>query len=257
MLQNAGVHQAKRGEDYPFHRDQFWELMYVRQGHVVCQQEADRYSLHPGMAILHPAWALHADFAVSAYQTYFIWLDLPEGGQWATEDLPRIFYDDEMHRLERLCSELLWEWQHRYKTLGETDENSDQMLRLLTEQLRITIERCGAVPQQSVGEHMVLAAEQIMEREYHQPLTVADIAKRIHTSESSLYSYFGAVRGQTPMGILQSIRLRHALVHLHHSTRTLGTIASLCGYCSASHLSKHVFSATGSPPGKIRNPKRT
>ncbi len=91
-----------------------------------------------------------------------------------------------------------------------------------------------------------------MQREYHQPLTVADIAKRIHISESSLYSYFATFRGQTPMAALQAIRLRHALIHLHHSTRTLDTIASLCGYCSASHLTKHVKSATGSPPGKLR-----
>jgi len=261
-VKNAGVHQASTGEDYPFHRDDFWELMYVRQGHVICQQEANRYSLHSGMAILHPARALHADFAISAYQTYYIWLDLP--GDAPASAWPRLCYDDEMRRLERLCSEIVWEWNHQYKwnyhynradTIGTTDTTAVQMLRLLAEQLAILIERCANTPERSVGEQVLIAAEQIMEREYHQPLTVPDIAKRLNTSQSSLYSYFAALRGQTPMAVLQAIRLRHALVHLHHSTRTLDTIAALCGYCSASHLTRHVHAATGSTPGRLRASK--
>lgn len=258
-IKNAGVHQANVGEDYPFHRDDFWELMYVRQGHIVCQQESTRYSLHSGMGILHPARALHADFATSAYQTYYIWLDLP----WDSfaDTWPHICYDDEMHRLERICSEIVWEWNRRYKwnyrykkadTIDRTDPTSDQMLRLLSEQLAIMIERCAETSDRSASEQLLDAAEQIMEREYHQPLTVAEIAKRLHTSQSNLYSHFAAQRGKTPMEVLQAIRLRHALVHLHHSTRTLDTIASLCGYCSASHLTKHVRTATGSTPGRLR-----
>lgn len=126
-------------------------------------------------------------------------------------------------------------------------------MHLLMEQLKIVIERCARTPEQSGAEQILVAVEQIMEREYHQPLSVAGIARRLHTSQSSLYSDFATLRGQTPMAVLQTIRLRHALVYLHHSTRTLDTIASLCGYCSASHITKHVYAATGSTPGKLRN----
>lgn len=247
IIQNAGIHRAKLGENYRFHRDEFWELMYVCEGHIVCQQEAVQYPLHSGMAILHPPQALHADFALSAYKTYFIWLDIPVDGfarAWS-----RISYDDEMRRLERICSEIVWEWNHHYKP---PYENHDRLLPLLTEQLKIVMERSAAASEQSASEQALLAAERIMESEYHQPLSVSDIAKRVYISESSLYSHFASLRGLTPMAALQAIRLRHALVHLHHSTRTLDTIASLCGYCSASHLTKHIKSATGSTPGKLR-----
>lgn len=247
VIQNAGIHQAKLGEDFPLHRDNFWELMYVCEGHIECQQEATRYSLHSGMAILHPARALHADFALSAYKTYFIWLDLSIDG--IATAWPRICYDDEMRRLERICGEIVWEWKHRHRASAK---EHDRLLPLLTEQLTIMMERSAATPEQSEGEQALLSAERIMEGEYHQPLTVADIAQRVHISQSSLYSHFASLRGQTPMAVLQAIRLRHALVHLHHSTRTLDTIASICGYCSASHLTKHVKSATGSTPGKLR-----
>jgi AraC-like DNA-binding protein len=247
IIQKAGVHQAGRGEDFPFHRDQYWELMYVRQGHIACHQEESRYSLHSGMAILHPAEALHADFAQSAYTTYYLWLDLPSEG--SIKDWPRVCYDDASHRLERICGDIVWEWNHRFE---RTDRAADRMLSLLAEQLEIVIHRCADTMEQSAAEQAVLAAERVMQSDYHQPLTIADIAKRISVSESSLYSHFAAFRGQTPMASLQAIRLRHALTYLHHSTRKLDTIASLCGYCSASHLTRHVKAATGFAPGKLR-----
>ncbi|GAA1572807.1 hypothetical protein GCM10009804_31680 [Kribbella hippodromi] len=48
------------------------------------------------------------------------------------------------------------------------------------------------------------------------------------------------------------VRLRHALAHIRNSTLPLQAIASLTGYNSASHLSRHIKAATGTAPGALR-----
>jgi transcriptional regulator GlxA family with amidase domain len=54
------------------------------------------------------------------------------------------------------------------------------------------------------------------------------------------------------MSHLQAVRARRAISLLHNSTLTLEAIASMCGYDSASHLSRMVKRSTGKSPGTLR-----
>ncbi|BDI29871.1 hypothetical protein CCAX7_19220 [Capsulimonas corticalis] len=238
-FRNAGVAIAAIGQDFPFHQDQFWEVMYLRSGHITCQQGAERFAMHPGMIIIHPPRVTHADFATTAYLTYYLWVDSDMAATW-----PRLCYDDEHKSLERVCQSVLQEW-------GARNPDRNRMLSLLYDQMNLLLTRENSV-KSSAGEAVVAAAEQVMEANYREKLTVGEVARRIGASASSLHAHFARLRGQTPMERLQEIRLRHALAQLHHTTLTLDSIATLCGYHSASHLSRHVKSVTGESPGRLR-----
>ncbi len=239
-IQYVGIHTAKTGEHYPVHRDKYWELMYLRAGHITCQQGEENYQLHPGMIILHPPDVPHADFATTAYTTYYLWIDAPRQTAW-----PRLCYDDGQQSLERLCRAVVEEWR------GQGAER-DRMLALLTEQLEVALRRASGEADRTATECAVAAAEQILEAGYQEALTVGEIAQRVGVSKSSLHAYFAQLRGQTPMEALQTVRLRHALALLHHSAYPLERVAEMCGYHSASHLSRHVKAATGDSPGRLR-----
>lgn len=240
LIRLGGIHTAAQGENFPLHQDDFWELMYVRSGHIICRQGEYSHTMYPGMAILHPPRVYHADYALTAYTTYYIWIDAPENAPW-----PCLYYDDEAHSLERVCETAAREWR------GQGAER-EEMLALLTGQIRVLLHRAVQAPEKSLNEHLVVAAEQIMEECYREALTVGEIARRVNTSASSLYGHFAELRAETPMAHLQRVRMRHALSLLYHSTLTLETIAETCGYYSASHLSRHVKAATGASPGQLR-----
>jgi AraC-like DNA-binding protein len=236
----VGIHRAAAGQDHPFHRDQFWELMYLRTGHIICQQGEKRHPMHPGTAILHPPGILHADFATTAYTTYYLWIDAPTRTAW-----PCLYHDDERQSLEQICATVIQEWE-------EIKPEREAMLALLAEQIALLLRRATDKDEQSPGEAILAAADQVMKDHYRESLTVREIAHSIGVSVSSLHSHFAHLRGQTPMQALQAVRLRHALAQLHHSTLTLDVIAGLCGFHSASHLSRHVKAATGVSPGHLR-----
>ena len=240
VIQNVGVHTAKQGQNHPLHRDAFWELMYLRNGHITCLQQEQKVSMHPGMAILHPPGVPHADFATTAYRTFYVWIDAPEQMTW-----PQVLYDDDDQCLERLCYLLSSEWR------AGAPERA-KMLELMGAQLSILIDRHANAHEPSPGQSAVLAAEQVITADFRTPLTVAQIARNVGVSTSALYRHFAEQKGQTPMEYLWEVRLRYALAHLQHSTLTLANIASLCGFYSSSHFSRHIKAATGKSPGRVR-----
>ena len=236
----VGTCSAAQGKDYPLHSHDVWELCYIRTGHIAGQQGENLYPLYPGMAILHPPHVFHADFARTAYTTYFIMFEAPPDQPWS-----RLYYDDEDLNLDRICRAIVREWR-------EQQADRDDMLALLNKELLLLLGRGPHDSAKSLRERSVIAAEQIMEASYGKRIEVAELAERVGISVSSLHAHFVRLRGKTPMEYLQGVRLRHALGLLHHSTLTLETIADLCGYHSPSHLSRHVKAATGASPGRLR-----
>jgi transcriptional regulator GlxA family with amidase domain len=102
------------------------------------------------------------------------------------------------------------------------------------------------------GERAVREAEWLFEERFARPLTVASVAAEVGLSGSALRAHFARQRNCSPADALQKVRLRQALALLSGSDLTLDRVAAACGYHSASHLSRHVKSATGRAPGKWR-----
>ncbi len=76
-------------------------------------------------------------------------------------------------------------------------------------------------------------------------------ARRLGASPSKLRQAFQDVRGESPRACLRRLRCQQALHWLQNSTHSLETISALCGFDSASHLSRVIYQEMGQRPGKL------
>jgi AraC-like DNA-binding protein len=126
------------------------------------------------------------------------------------------------------------------------------MRALLVEQLDVLLQRAQEQRGLTPNERLIRAAEQIIDERFATTLQIKQVAQELGVSPSHLRAQFLYWRGQSPMAYLQAVRARHAIGLLHTSTHTLETIAGMCGYDSASHLSRMVKRVAGKSPGAVR-----
>ncbi|UNO39494.1 helix-turn-helix domain-containing protein [Streptomyces sp. MST-110588] len=88
------------------------------------------------------------------------------------------------------------------------------------------------------------------------PLTVADLARRAHTSPRTLVRRFHAATGTTPMRWLQAQRIARARELLEGSDLPVDRVAEVCGLGTAANLRRHFTRAVGVPPIDYRRSYR-
>lgn len=239
-LEHAGQYEARQGEDFPPHRHSTWELIYYRAGRIACPVGSELFESRPGMVLLTPPWTTHAEYARTAYANYFLVVDAPTRAPW-----PRVCFDDADRTLGTLFAAVAREWQ------GQAADR-DGMLALLLAQLDILLRREQEQRRLSAGERLVREAERIMEERSAASITIGEIAGEVGVCPSSLRAQFARRRGRSPRSYLHALRVQRALALIRTSSLTLEEISGLCGYDSASHLSRHVKRATGTSPGALR-----
>ncbi len=247
-LQHAGAYEAPKGKHFlPHQHPRHWEFVYYRQGAIRCTVGSDVYDVRPGAALLTPPGTIHAEYAHTAYANFYVLLDGPPA---ANAPYPRMCFDDAEQSLGTLCSALVREWTGR-------EAGRETLLDLLVAQLDILLRRKHEAARPiSAGETTVAQAETLLRERFASGVRIGDVAREVGASPSLLRAQFVRLRGETPVARLQSIRLEHALALLAADANlTLDAVADLCGYDSASHLSRHVKRATGKSPGACRREK--
>jgi AraC-like DNA-binding protein len=240
QIVNAGTHDAALGAHLPPHQHATWEFVYYRTGFPECPLGGETFACEPGMLLTTPPRTMHSEFAWTAYSTYWITIDAPATMPW-----PRMCMDNGDRAIWHTCTSIVREARGRAS-------GSDHMLALLAEQLDLLLARAQEQHGLAPSERLVRVAEQVIEERFATPLLIKDVAHEVGVSRSYLRSQFVQLRGHTPMAYLQTIRVRRSIGLLRNSTLTLETIAGICGYDSASHLSRMVKRATGKSPGAVR-----
>ncbi|MFC0599026.1 helix-turn-helix domain-containing protein [Streptomyces palmae] len=90
-----------------------------------------------------------------------------------------------------------------------------------------------------------------------QPLTVAALAQRAHTSPRTLVRRFHAATGTTPLRWLQAQRIARARALLEGGDLAMDQVAELCGLGTAANLRRQFTRAMGVPPYDYRRSFRT
>ena len=85
-----------------------------------------------------------------------------------------------------------------------------------------------------------------------QPLTVADLARRMNMSSRNLTRHFVATTGTTPLQWLLAQRIHRAQELLESSDVGLDRIADLTGMGTATSLRRHFHRKLGVPPATYR-----
>jgi AraC-like DNA-binding protein len=89
---------------------------------------------------------------------------------------------------------------------------------------------------------------------YAEPLTLADIGRRVGASPFHLARTFRAVTGQSIHRYRERLRLREALRRIRDGERDLARAAVDVGFASHSHLDDRFRRAFGMPPAAARGP---
>jgi AraC-like DNA-binding protein len=239
-LKFVGTYYASEGKHYPPHSHSTWELIYYRTGRIECVVDGASNITQPGMVLLIPPGAIHEDRALSGYSQIFIRITALKDQPW-----PRVCYDDTDGSWETLCRTIEHEWRNE-------SQYRPEMLNLLAHQLDLRLRHAAPEGLNDPWEETVRAAESLMEAKYSQALSVEEVAMQVGMSPSRLRAHFVRLRGRSPQATLQAIRLRQATDLIRHSSLKLEAIADLCGYHSASHLSRYVRRETGKSPGRLR-----
>jgi AraC-like DNA-binding protein len=243
-LYNAGSHEAPAGRGHGLHQHTCWELVYYRVGQVGCPLGNEFYQSRPGMLLVTPPSTVHGELAGTAYSCFYIGIEAPRHLAW-----PHMCLDDVDSTFEHLCKALIREWTGQHA-------DRDEMLALLVRRLDISLRRCYESPRLSQGERMVQEVERLFYERLARSFTIKDIAAELDVSLTVLRGHFAQRRGQAPLARLHAIRIEHALILLRTSDHTLEAIAELCGFHSASHLSRYVKRATSKSPGQLRGSSR-
>ncbi len=236
----AGRVEFAPGSEVRPHQHTVCELVYVLEGEIRSQIGDEVYEAQPGVVLLTPPKTIHFEVCPTAWACYYVMIDVPAEHPWS-----RVYRDDSNRTFAKLRSTLIRE-------LGGREPKRDEMLGLLLGQLDLLLRRTYAQRQFSPAERLVRSVERCLEERFMQRITIKDLANEADVSPSHLRQQFMHLRGRTPMAYLQALRVQHALALTRNSSVGLEAIASMCGYDSASHLSRHVKRTTGKSPGAFR-----
>ncbi|MPW21646.1 helix-turn-helix domain-containing protein [Paraburkholderia sp. CNPSo 3157] len=92
----------------------------------------------------------------------------------------------------------------------------------------------------------------LMEQHIGQPLSLAELARRLEMSVRQLERLFTSETGKSPQAYARQIRIRMASWLLTSSDRTVADIATSCGFSDASHLGREFRKEFGESPNAYR-----
>lgn len=224
-------------------------LYFVIEGSVICRSDKGSEEVSAGFWMCCPArephWISHSRGKAEA-----VWVHLMDIPRWRFLSLHRAcsfpIHDplDLRHSLARAIHEA----EHQDQGSYETAQAYSSIFRICLQR-----EISKAFHQNEPGlrnEITRLWAE--VSSSLHEPWTVAQLARRLHVSESALYLHVARSHGLKPMQMVTQLRIERAKDLLLHSNHTLDAIAEEVGYRTAYSFSDAFLRETGMRPGKFR-----
>lgn len=227
------------GSFFPPHRHTSWEMMYYRDGRTEFTLDGELIECRPGTILMTRPGSVQSERAITRALMYVVAIDAPPDHGW-----PTISYDDSNQTVDRLCRCLVDEW-------AGLAPRRDEMITSALWQLDIFLTRAATAS--TPDERLIAEAKRLIENGIPTHVRLADVARDLAVCPAVLRSRFQRVCGCTPMEYVKSVRAKSALALLRRSDMTLDAIASMCGYHSASHLSRDIRSVTGLSPGAVRS----
>ena len=109
----------------------------------------------------------------------------------------------------------------------------------------------GSSPRRTLSKPLVEALA-ILESDFTLDMTVAELAKRVHVSETRLYSFFRDELAQTPVTYRNRLRVSAAMRMLGTTDLPIAEIAERSGFSSLVHFRNVFRETTGLTPGQFR-----
>ena len=97
----------------------------------------------------------------------------------------------------------------------------------------------------------ILSALEFIRKNFDQKITIEQLAKMSHMSETSFYRFFKKHTGDSPLQVIKKTRLSYAKTMLEKKQGSVKSVSTSVGYESPSHFSRDFFNLYGCLPGSM------
>ena len=161
-------------------------------------------------------------------------------GDFAMMKLPEFSNPETLSRIEEIYTLTQGSDLERLRALGKFIDFWCDLKPLLSFSPRRTLSK------------PLIEALAILESDFTLDMSVAELAKRVHVSETRLYSFFRDELAQTPVTYRNRLRVSAATRMLCTTDLPISEIAERSGFSSLVHFRNVFRETTGLTPGKFR-----
>lgn len=238
------------------------QILYIAGGSATIQVNQQIWQAGPGSFAVFSRYEQHRITGCSPdYRRYI--LDISPQISVYNENCYRIFsllfnrpvgfrnvldMEPDHLEIERLLGRMVEEKQ-KNGLLGE------EMLELLLQQLLILV--CRRFPElfdssEDPALKTVWQIQNRFEKDLADPFSLAELARELDISVSTLSHQFKRITGTSVMGYLTSCRIAAAKKYLASTTMPIGEIVEACGFSDASNFSRLFKKQLGCSPSRFR-----
>ena len=106
--------------------------------------------------------------------------------------------------------------------------------------------------QNPMSHHRLLPVKQYIEQNFHQPITLEELAKLSDMSVTNFRREWKKIYSEAPLQYRDSIRLYYAKEYLNSGYYTVSEIAEKCGFDDVSYFVRFFKKQTGLTPGEFK-----
>ena len=249
------------------HSHSLCEIMYVNEGTMSIETESNGYNqVSCGQFIWIDAGIRHWDLRFNKGLCSMMNIEFQyEAGEGLAPDLASLLKADGKLRD-------MFEKQPRVLTLSDrngviyqlmksivpladsANEQSRHLCSLLCTQVVLETARLRSLNQsrESVGNHYISEALDILNRCYAEPLTASDVAEQLHIHPSYLHRLFREYTSRTMKEHLQRVRIQHAQELLRETRKSMLEIACEVGFSNTQQFQQLFRRIVGMRPPEYR-----
>ncbi|MPM23376.1 HTH-type transcriptional activator RhaR [bioreactor metagenome] len=239
---------------FPNHFHDFYVVGYMVAGQRFLSCKGMEYTLKPGDIVLFNPQVNHGCAQCGSEPLHYLGINIPKATmqKLALE----ITGDEAMPHFSQTvvqnedAAQCLVPFHNAVMTNSREFEKEEQLFFLLTILIREYSAPFAEVPADCNAE--IEQACHLMDTQYAEPLTLAQLCNCAGLSKSTLLRAFTQVKGMTPYRYLQTVRIGNAKKLLEQGA-TLMDAALGTGFYDQSHFSKFFTQFIGLAPGSYRD----
>lgn len=229
-----------------------WQIMYVVWARGRVRLGEEWYAVRPHDLYLVRPGQVHASEDDEAARPH-LWelrlsINRPLAPPFALSRLPAVLREVREPTLLECLRQMIDEFSGQ-------QPNWEWLCSLLGEQLLLRIARlAAATPDQALAPGLAQHAEAIarlrryIHFHFHEPLTVAELARQAQLSPRRFMTVFREVCGRSPLDYVIEVRLDRAAELLREGRLTISQVAERTGFASVHYFSRVFHQRRGVPP---------
>ena len=245
----------------------FWEMLYVERGQVLCNSESESFTLHQGELVFHKPNNFHriSCDGVHGASIFIITFSCRSKAMQTLANNTFVVNSQHTKIIKRLINESLVTFVPSEYPLVEFEDapiGGKQLVRNYLEELLIFLIRGDAktdstrelAPERPhLNESLAQKIEDYLTVHLRGKVTLEEISERFHYGKSSLCEIFKRTYGETIIGYHTRLKIEAAKRLLFEKKLTVSEVSEHLGFESPEYFSRTFKKLAGISPRAFRN----